>query len=29
MNEHQAASCYLHEQNPQIETERLSELLPV
>jgi oligopeptide/dipeptide ABC transporter ATP-binding protein len=29
MSEHQAASCYLHEQNPQIETERLSELLPV
>jgi peptide/nickel transport system ATP-binding protein len=23
----QAASCYLHENNPQIEAERLSELL--
>ena len=26
---HQAASCYLHEQHPQIASERLSELLPV
>ena len=29
LSEHQATSCYLHEQNPQIESERLSELLPV
>lgn len=29
LSEHQAASCYLYEQNPQIESERLSELLPV
>jgi peptide/nickel transport system ATP-binding protein len=27
--EHQAASCYLHENNPRIESERLSDLLPV
>jgi peptide/nickel transport system ATP-binding protein len=26
---HQAASCYLHEQHPQIAREQLSELLPV
>lgn len=29
LNEHQAASCYLYEQQPAIEPERLSELLPV
>ncbi|MGQ0600918.1 MAG: ABC transporter ATP-binding protein [Anaerolineales bacterium] len=29
LNGHQAASCYLHEQHPQLEAERLSELLPV
>jgi peptide/nickel transport system ATP-binding protein len=29
MSSHQAASCYLYEQNPQIEREHLSELLPV
>ena len=29
LNPHQAASCYLYEQNPQIEREHLSELLPV
>ena len=29
LNEHQAASCYLYAENPQIEMERLSELLPV
>jgi peptide/nickel transport system ATP-binding protein len=29
LNGHQAASCYLHEQHPQIEAERLTELLPV
>ena len=29
LSEHQAASCYLYEQNPPIESERLSELLPV
>ncbi|MGH2521111.1 MAG: ABC transporter ATP-binding protein [Anaerolineales bacterium] len=29
LSEHQAASCYLYEQNPQIESERLAELLPV
>jgi len=29
LNEHQAAACYLYADNPQIETERLSELLPV
>ncbi|HVO38750.1 MAG TPA: ABC transporter ATP-binding protein [Spirochaetia bacterium] len=27
--EHQAASCYLHEKNPRIDSERLSDLLPV
>jgi oligopeptide/dipeptide ABC transporter ATP-binding protein len=29
LNGHQAASCYLHEQHPQLAAERLSELLPV
>jgi peptide/nickel transport system ATP-binding protein len=29
LSEHQAASCYLHEQHQQIESERLSELLPI
>ncbi|MEO7909085.1 MAG: ABC transporter ATP-binding protein, partial [Roseiflexaceae bacterium] len=29
LNTHQAASCFLYEQNPQIEREHLSELLPV
>jgi peptide/nickel transport system ATP-binding protein len=29
INDHQAAACYLHERNPQIEAEQLSELLPV
>ncbi len=29
LNEHQAASCYLYERNPQIASEQLSELLPV
>jgi oligopeptide/dipeptide ABC transporter ATP-binding protein len=29
LSEYQAASCYLHEQNPKIESERLSDLLPV
>jgi peptide/nickel transport system ATP-binding protein len=29
LTEHQAASCYLFDQKPTIETERLSELLPV
>ncbi len=29
VNKFQAASCYLHDKNPQIEAERLSELLPV
>lgn len=29
LNEYQAADCYLFEENPQIEPERLSELLPV
>lgn len=28
LGEHQAASCYLHEGNPRIESQRLSELLP-
>ena len=28
LGDHQAASCYLHERNPRIESERLSELLP-
>lgn len=29
LNEHQAASCYLYDQHPSIEPEKLSELLPV
>lgn len=29
LSEHQAASCYLYEQHPTIEPEKLSELLPV
>ena len=29
LNEQQAASCYLFDENPQIASERLSELLPV
>jgi oligopeptide/dipeptide ABC transporter ATP-binding protein len=29
LNAHQAASCYLYEQNPLIESDKLSELLPV
>lgn len=29
LSEHQATSCFLHEENPQIEYEKLSELLPV
>jgi peptide/nickel transport system ATP-binding protein len=29
LSEHQAASCYLHEQRPEVASERLSELLPV
>jgi peptide/nickel transport system ATP-binding protein len=29
LNGHQAASCYLHQQHPQFEAARLSELLPV
>jgi oligopeptide/dipeptide ABC transporter ATP-binding protein len=29
LNNHQAASCYLYEKNPEIESNRLSELLPV
>lgn len=29
LNQHQAASCYLFEQNPSITPEKLSELLPV
>ena len=29
LNEHQAASCYLHADYPKIESEQLSELLPV
>ena len=28
LKEYQAASCYLHEQNPSIEPDKLSELLP-
>jgi peptide/nickel transport system ATP-binding protein len=28
LNHHQAASCYLYDQQPQVESERLSELLP-
>jgi len=26
--EHRAASCYLQEQHPKVESARLSELLP-
>jgi oligopeptide/dipeptide ABC transporter ATP-binding protein len=29
LNSHQAASCYLFDENPSIESERLTELLPV
>jgi oligopeptide/dipeptide ABC transporter ATP-binding protein len=29
LNQYQAASCYLFEQNPSIAPEKLSELLPV
>jgi hypothetical protein len=29
LNAHQAAACYLLEEHPKIESERLSELLPV
>lgn len=29
LNEQQAASCYLFDENPSIESEKLSELLPV
>ena len=29
LHEHQAASCFLYQQHPQIEPEKLSELLPV
>ena len=29
LNKYQAASCYLYEQHPSIEPEKLSELLPV
>lgn len=29
LNNQQAASCYLYDQQPQIESERMSELLPV
>ncbi len=29
LSEHQATSCYLHEQNPRIKSEDLTELLPV
>jgi peptide/nickel transport system ATP-binding protein len=29
LSDHQAASCYLYERNPQIASENLSELLPV
>jgi peptide/nickel transport system ATP-binding protein len=29
LNEYQAASCFLHDQHPPIEADRLSELLPV
>jgi len=29
LNTHQAASCYLFDQNPQIASENLTELLPV
>ena len=29
LNDQQAASCYLFDENPQIASEKLSELLPV
>ncbi len=29
LSDHQAASCFLFEENPQIEAEKLTELLPV
>jgi oligopeptide/dipeptide ABC transporter ATP-binding protein len=29
LNEHQAASCFLYEQHPAIEPEKLTDLLPV
>jgi peptide/nickel transport system ATP-binding protein len=29
LNEHQAASCFLYEEHPRLEAERLTELLPV
>src|SRR6266496_5682168 len=29
LSEHQATSCFLHQENPQIASEQLSELLPV
>jgi hypothetical protein len=29
LSEHQAAACYLYGENLRIESERLSELLPV
>jgi peptide/nickel transport system ATP-binding protein len=29
VNEHQAASCYLFEENPRVDPEKLTELLPV
>jgi oligopeptide/dipeptide ABC transporter ATP-binding protein len=29
LNEHQAASCFLYEEHPTIEPERLTDLLPV
>ena len=29
LSEYQAASCYLYEQHPPLEAERLSELLPI
>jgi oligopeptide/dipeptide ABC transporter ATP-binding protein len=29
LNSHQAVSCYLYDKNPQIASEKLSELLPV
>ena len=29
VNDQQAAACYLYDQQPQIESERLSEMLPV
>ena len=29
LQQYQAASCYLHQQNPVIDPDKLSELLPV